>query len=233
MKLKTTPVFKRNPQPDMADANRLHSLLIGLIAGENEQFYADSLTTGAGHDTLSILLASATKIKDSAGIRATFDFLKEEGERCAYDLMIPFFLSEKEEEMRVANIRSHFTGIERLADYSKNLNDFLEYTHSHHSIRITHKDLQRGILAWDLGRLVTLARIAGDYRLIDEKEAWDYIEFAGKECHRHFTCWKEVGKSYLLGYILHHTGEEEYEKIIRLYRLATENKASPWREINY
>lgn len=83
------------------------------------------------------------------------------------------------------------------------------YIKENNTIEITNEDLQRGILAWDLGHLVSLARVSYDYGLLAEEEAWKYIEFAGKKCRETFACWKEIGKSFLLGQIMSYPGEGE------------------------
>nr|WP_302830567.1 DUF1266 domain-containing protein [uncultured Bacteroides sp.] len=228
MKTKKTSLFNANPQPGVVDSNRQHALLIGLIAGEQKQFYTNSLTTGANQELLGSLLSEKTKMKDTLQIQLIFDFLKEEGERGAYDIMIPLFLSNNDEKKRETAIQERFVGIERFAQYCRNLNNFLQYIQSHSTLCITYEDLQRGILAWDLGKMIILARIASDYGLISEKEAWEYIEFADKKCRESFTSWEEVGKSYLLGQAVNHPGEEEFKKVIGYYCSAMEDAESPW-----
>ena len=106
--------------------------------------------------------------------------------------MISLFLSEHNEKKREALIKERFLGIDRFVQYCRNLSDFLVYIKENNTIEITNEDLQRGILAWDLGHLVSLARVSYDYGLLAEEEAWKYIEFAGKKCRETFACWKEI-----------------------------------------
>ena len=116
----------------------------------------------------------------------------------------------------------------RSVQYCRNLSDFLVYIKENNTIEITNEDLQRGILAWDLGHLVSLARVSYDYGLLAEEEAWKYIEFAGKKCRETFACWKEIGKSFLLGQIMSYPGEENFQEAIRYFLLSTESPESPW-----
>lgn len=228
METKKTLLFNTNPQPGVADLNHQHALFIGLIAGEQKQFYTNSLTTGANQKLLDSLLSDKAKIKEPLQIQSIFNFLKEEGERSAYNIMIPLFLSIKGKEKREAAIQERFIGIERLVQYCRNLNNFLQYIQFHSTLRITNEDLQRGILAWDLSKMIILARIAYDYQLINEKEAWEYIEFADKKCRECFTSWEEVGKSYLLGQVINYPGEDEFKKAIGYYCSAMKDVKSPW-----
>lgn len=233
METKMTSLFNRNPHAPNVDSNREHALLIALIASEQERFYTNSLTTGAGQDMLDALLLTNSKIKDKSRIQLMFSFLKEEGERCAYNIMIPLFLSETDEEKRDSAIQKQFMGIERLVKYSKSLNGFLKHIRQDKILDIKHEDLQRGILAWDLSKMIILARIAFDQQLITEKEAWEYIEFADKKCRQHFTSWEEIGKSYLLGQVLNYPEKEDIEKVIRYYHSAIENVESPWVKVPF
>lgn len=233
METKMTSLFNRNPHTPNVDSNHEHALLIALIASEQERFYTNSLTTGADQDILDALLLTNSKIKDKSRIQLIFSFLKEEGERCAYNIMIPLFLSENDERKRDSAIQKQFMGIDRLVKYSKSLNAFLKYIQQDNLLDIKHEDLQRGILAWDLSKMIILARIAFDQQLITEKEAWEYIEFADKKCRQHFTSWKEVGKSYLLGQVLNYSAKEDIEKVISFYHSAIENMESPWTKIPF
>ena len=228
METNSAPLFHRNPQAPPVNRNREQALLIGLMSGEQEFFYTNSLTTGRSREELSRHLSLAVRLKDKPNIQLVFNFLKEEGERSAYNIMISLFLSEHNEKKREALIKERFLGIDRFVQYCRNLSDFLVYIKENNTIEITNEDLQRGILAWDLGHLVSLARVSYDYGLLAEEEAWKYIEFAGKKCRGTFACWKEIGKSFLLGQIMSYPGEENFQEAIRYFLLSTESPESPW-----
>lgn len=53
-------------------------------------------------------------------------------------------------------------------------------------------------LAWDMGRLVFIARLCCDAGLIDEQKAWEYID-AAYENLRHFDSWHSFANSYMIG----------------------------------
>lgn len=102
------------------------------------------------------------------------------------------------------------------------------YIKENNTIEITNEDLQRGILAWDLGHLVSLARVSYDYGLLDEEEAWNYIEFAGKRCRETFSLLERDRQNFLLGQIMSYPGEENFQEAIRYFLLSTESPESPW-----
>ena len=96
-------------------------------------------------------------------------------------------------------IRERFFGIELFIHRAKNLYHFLEYVNKKNIVSIEKEDLKRGILAWDMGELISWARIACETGYIDEKTAWEYIKYAGEQCRQTFRNWNEIGKSYLIG----------------------------------
>lgn len=224
--------FNTNPQAAITDPDKLHALSAGLMAGEQNGFYTNSLTTGVARKALRKIL-SDNHIKDTAQLHSLLYFLKEEGQRSAYDIMLPLFLSHSEEKEREAAIGKKFAGIELLMRYCVNLHASLLYTRLNSNIRITDEDLRRGILAWDMGNIIKLVRTAYDCRLIDEKEAWENIEFSAKKCRECFASWEETGKSYLLGQAVNHPGEEAFKKTVDCYRLATEGAGSPWLSTSF
>ncbi|WP_373828357.1 DUF1266 domain-containing protein, partial [Bacteroides heparinolyticus] len=219
--------FNANPQPGIAGSDKLHALFTGLMAGEQYGFYTNSLTTGANRQSLGKIL-SANNIESSIQLPPLMHFLKEEGERSAYDIMLPLYLSHCDETQREAAIRKKFIGIERLVHYCRNLDISFRHIRLHGKISITNEDLQRGILAWDLGKIIKLSRTAYDCRLISEQEAWEYIEFSDKKCREYFVSWEEVGKSYLLGQAVNYPGEKKFRNVIECYCTATRNTESPW-----
>lgn len=219
-------LFKNNLQVGVMSPQRKQALLIGLMGGEQVQFYTNSLTTGINPEELSQHLSPLSKANNKPNLQLAFDFLKEEGERSGYDIMISPFLSSQEKEIREDLLNT--SSIDRLVKYGNNLKDFITYIKGNDNINITREDLQRGILAWDLGRLILFSRMACDCGILNEEEAWDYIEFAERKCREIFKSWEEIGKSFLLGQTMNHPGEEGFQQAIDYFLLTTRNIESPW-----
>ncbi|MCL1917045.1 MAG: DUF1266 domain-containing protein [Peptococcaceae bacterium] len=53
--------------------------------------------------------------------------------------------------------------------------------------------------AWDMGRIVNVARWSYESGYISEAQAWEYIFFAEKECASRYANWEEFGKAYIIG----------------------------------
>lgn len=72
-------------------------------------------------------------------------------------------------------IRERFFGIELFIRKCNNLHHFITCIKADQTIKIGEEELKRGVLAWDMGRMVCLTRIAYDAGFIDESLAWNYI----------------------------------------------------------
>jgi hypothetical protein len=58
----------------------------------------------------------------------------------------------------------------------------------------------QGILAWDLGRVVSLTRSVYTAGYMTEEESWRWIAAAAREAQKSFPSWRSWGASYAFGY---------------------------------
>lgn len=56
------------------------------------------------------------------------------------------------------------------------------------------------VLAWDLVRLINVARWGYAARYLQEDEAWSYILDAAAELHKAYGSWEELASDYVLGH---------------------------------
>lgn len=231
MKQQATPLrFDRNLQAKPLSNTREQGLLTGLLAGMPSGFYINSLETGINRKELQELLIANPRIKNESSITETLNFLQDEGDRTAYTILLPYLSANADKEKQEEIIRERFFGIELFIRHSHNLNYFLTLIKQENPLSIGKEELERGVLAWDMGRLVNLARIAYETQNITKQEAWKHIEFAGKQCRKSFANWEETGKSYLLGQAMETADETKLRQTIAHFQLAMESEESPWRE---
>lgn len=82
--------------------------------------------------------------------------------------------------------------------------------------------------AWDMGRMVNVARYSYDLGYISESQAWEYIRYAEQESSSHYADWAAFGSAYITGRAL--WGGKNlnlYEAIGTLEKLK-QDKKSPW-----
>ena len=222
--------FNRNQQRENLESTKETGLLISLIPSLHEDFYVDSLTTGASKETLSKLLLRNPGIKNETAVIEMIHFLHDEGDRISFSILLPFLVAEYDPKELEEKIRERFFGIELFIRKCNNLHHFITCIKADQTIKIGEEELKRGVLAWDMGRMVCLTRIAYDAGFIDESLAWNYICSAGQQCIQAFNDWTEIGKSFLLGQAMEATEKRKQELYIRLYRQATETPNSPWKK---
>lgn len=210
--------------------NREQNLLIGLISSIQTGLFVDSLETGISKDKLRQLLAEVPQLKQESFITEMLTFLQNEGERTAYSILLPYLLSSDSENEIESTLRKRFFGIESFIERARHLHWFMRYIHEKNVVSIEKEDFERGILAWDMGELITLTRMALETGYIDEQTTWDYIRFAGEKCRQTFKNWEEIGKSYLIGQAMKTNKKEEIDKTITSFLSATQNTESPWKK---
>lgn len=221
--------FKLNLQVNPLSNRRMQGLLTGLLAGMHSGFYINSLETGVSKTDLQELLIASPRLRNESSITEMLSFLQDEGDRAAYAILLPYLLVSTDKEELEEVIRKNFFGIELFIRRTHNLHAFLTLTQQENSLFIGEEELKRGILAWDMGQLVNQARIAYETENITKKEAWSYIEFAGKQCKKSFDNWEEVGKSFLLGQAMDTEDKMKMKQAIDCFQLAAQSNESPWK----
>ena len=86
--------FNRNQQRENLESTKETGLLISLIPSLQEDFYVDSLTTGASKETLSKLLLRNPGIKNETAVIEMIHFLHDEGDRISFSILLPFLVAE-------------------------------------------------------------------------------------------------------------------------------------------
>ena len=92
--------------------------------------------------------------------------------RISFSILLPFLVAEYDPKELEEKIRERFFGIELFIRKCNNLHHFITCIKADQTFKIGEEELKRGVLAWDMGRMVCLTRIAYDAGFIDESLAW-------------------------------------------------------------
>lgn len=89
------------------------------------------------------------------------------------------------------------------------------------------------LVAWDLSRLVNVARWGYTAAYIDEGEAWSWILLAARKLQQSFRSWAALGRDFVLGYefwwrIADQSRDADVE---RAYQWLLSDRQSPWRQL--
>lgn len=89
----------------------------------------------------------------------------------------------------------------------------------------------QGINAWDLGRVVLLARMAATCDYISESEAWETIWAEAQQAARLFSNWYQYAHSYLVGrqYAMGNLDDDNGMAYLRITHRLLSDPSSPWQ----
>jgi len=116
------------------------------------------------------------------------------------------------------------------AEQSRNTLDWLQGVgHRRELGEPTDGEAFRDLFAWDMARLVHVARHAFHADLLGESEAWSYIRPAARETQRHYPSWAEYGRRFARGRSRWLTERDETSD--RAISELLEDPGSPWRQL--
>ena len=226
--------YLRNKRIVPLSALQRAALLPGLINGENKGAYCNSLQTGLNPAQLRECLDDNPlhwQIEGSTAAHGVLNFLLDEGERTAYEVLQPLLLTMKNKRDREKYIEDNFYFTEIALYYAGNLSDNLEILRENTILSLTSADLKKGALAWDMALMVFIARLTFDVGYLTEQEAWGYIETAYQRCKTGFASWQEAAKSYLIGEAMHTDNPLTFLCSTQKVCAALTDAESPWLEV--
>lgn len=229
----SAPYLKNGCAVSLSTGQRA-ALLLGLIHGEAKGTYSDSLQTGLTPAELRECLDVNPlnwQIEGTQSAHGVLDFLLNEGERTAYEVLRPLLLTLSGKQALERYIRENFCFTDLALYYAGNLSDNVGILQESNVFSVTATDLQKGILAWDMAMVVFIARLSFDAGYLTEHEAWGYIEAAYHRCKTKYFSWHEVAISYLIGEAMHTDNPQTFFCITQKACAALTDPGSPWQEI--
>ncbi len=203
------------------------ALQAGLINSEQIMAYCDSYATGLTRDTLTDALESNWDIDSSQEASEALESLSRYGHRFFYDIVFRVYNENSPESARdeVLNAlvesgrygppemvreriaaqessvekRLVFTALERAMDMLDNLRSVFRLLKDKVNGSYLPKDYSAGVLAWDLGRLVNVARMSFDCGYIEQRELSRILAHVDSELRSNFSSWPQFAKSYIVG----------------------------------
>ncbi|MDR1976087.1 MAG: DUF1266 domain-containing protein [Campylobacteraceae bacterium] len=223
--------FAKNPDAPLIDEADRRALFVGLINSEQITAYADSLTTGLPKDRVFQGLTEAWDIYDVKSAREIIEWLRQAGHRAYYDEIYPL-LKSSDQEKRNRLIEEKFGECAPEAiEFADNLAGCIASRGDNGFAAFNDENMKKGILAWDLGRLVVIARLCFDAGYIDEKTAWEVIRSAYEAAAKRYPNWKEFAISYLIGRGMFGGDSMMLNGLYSIAEKAFEDDNSPWKNI--
>lgn len=203
------------------------ALNAGLINSEQIMAYCDSYTTGLSDETLHEGLGSHWGISSPQEAAETLESLSRYGHRFFYDIVYRVYSdgasADGRQEVLEALVASGrygsletvrqqiaaqgpseakdavFSALEQAMEMLENVRSVFRLLEDKVNGSYRPKDYAAGILAWDLGRLVTVARMSLDCKYIESSELSRILAHVDKELRSNFSSWPQFAKSYIIG----------------------------------
>ncbi|WP_094275656.1 DUF1266 domain-containing protein [Rhodococcus sp. OK302] len=212
----------------------------GLVNSEQIMAYSDSLATGLSSDRIAHGLTSAWSIHSPVQATETLNWLMESGDRSIFDIVYREYAS-KDANLRAAGIDDALAHSDLFSDEEARATANAKAQRMLANIDETFRLLKdpvngpylpehytRGILAWDLGRLITLARLCSDFGYIDSAERDRIFAFVGSQVISNYPSWSIFARSYILGRAAWGGKAVTLDGIIGIASDALKEKRSPW-----
>ena len=222
--------YRRNPVPQNLTREQLAALSVGAINAEQTGAYWDSLPTGRDPKALGRDLADNYGIDDRTSALETLDWLYGRGHRVFFEAVKGLASGtesqpcadglEEEELPRLSECLSHL---------QEAAGDLME-----EGFLTRRRDLCRhSIAAWDMGRLVLVARCCFDAGYLSEEEAWRYITAAQAACKKHYSTWRELACGYLIGRAMWSGAGTSLDGLMAIADGLLEDNGSPWLAVPF
>jgi hypothetical protein len=251
----TSGDFISNPNAPQINETDKRALLIGLINSEQLTAYCNSLATGLPQGRILQALTEAWDVNNPDEALSTLNWILDEGHRGTYREILPLLkitdtqkrqdsllelfnelyqqaverIDRDEEADRIKGEFEHKLG--RAAGLINNLDACINsYGHDAFAA-FNDENMGKGILAWDLGRLVTVSRLALDAGYIDEQTAWNYIRKSYQMAIQEYATWNDVAIAYLIGRGAWGGDSPMLGGLYVVAKNSVEDNKSPWRQI--
>ncbi|MCD8177498.1 MAG: DUF1266 domain-containing protein [Tannerellaceae bacterium] len=223
--------FTRNPKGSNLTQQQYRALLVGLINGEQLMSYCDLLETGVGRDRLVEGLRDYWGITDRQSAFDLMNSMMEGGHRMYFDMVLDFVKKYPDDGIRTKMINQEYPNNERVAEFAANLAACIKEYKNDPGIPYSEVNLSKGILGWDTGRMVNLARMCCDVGYITSEEAWDLINSAYEAAQENFPDWRSFAISYVIGRGMWGGNSMSYGGIQEIAVKALTQPESPWTKI--
>lgn len=210
---------------DPLPEERFKAILTGMIGAGKIPIYANTLTTGLSSRKVKEALFREWGIYDIQTARQIIGWLRTEGSRELYRKYYPFIgSSATARECRQKAISTHSESVcyeYIIHPYTHSIHalyDCLRNSKLYPDLAFTKSNLPANIIAWDMSRLIWLARLCFDGGYISESKAWDYILDADSRIWKHYRDMERFFMGCLTGAAFYYGLQPGFEDCLLLVR---------------
>lgn len=149
--------------------------------------------------------------------------------------IVQWLLNEGHHDKADVILRQVHNNIEEIpaeaADKAEDVYPIIEYMIENEFC--TKETLPVTAMAWDLVRVVNVARWTYQCGYISLSEVWEIMRRAAYTATHTFSSWEEYGKSFALGRGVWHGNEEDCEAAQEIVDTLLKDEASPWKQLTW
>ena len=208
-------------------------ILTGAIYADQQGAYLNVLTADIG-DKLHTILEEWWGIDDRDSAIDTLDYLRDKGYAYYFPTVYKAFSAASDQERKDIIIAGMTTqeDVEKAYDQTHNLLESIDLLKKLKTIEKTEDVEKYGVVGWDAGRLIFIARLCYDAKYIEEEEAWTYIDVAYSQAKSAFRSWNELAKSYVIGRFIWR-GKDADDGVQYLADNLVNKPNSPWKQVEW
>lgn len=208
-------------------------ILTGAIYSEQQGAYLNTLTADIGNKLYTIL-GEWWSINDRDSAIDTLDYLRDKGYVYYFPTVYKAFSATSDQERKEIIIDEMTTQEDAEKAYTQ-AHNLLESIDTLKKLKLIEKteDVEKyGVVGWDAGRLIFIARLCYDAKYIDKEEAWAYIDVAYAQAQRAFKSWDELAKSYVIGRFIWQ-GKAADDGMSHFADDLVNKPNSPWKQVKW
>ncbi len=219
--------YRTNDKTNPLSRSEQTALNIGAINAEQVMCYSNSLETGLSRQDIDDSLSNYYEIYDSESAYEVLDNMLNRGDRILFEAIKGFVAGITTKiEASLLNDKESVDAYSFINNLNESTNDLLNYAY----IRKPNDFDNLDILAWDMGRLVLVARCAYELHYISKDDAWKYINTAYDKCHHSYSNWTEFSKGYVVGRAMRSGSNISLYGIMDISKGLLVDDNSPWKK---
>jgi len=208
----------------------MRALNMGLINSQQIDAYTDSLITGIPVQRTAVGLEEHWGVTDPQTAREATEWLLYCGNRTVYPSVLYYIRQYPDISECTRMIMGENINGTELAEFACNLAECMSESDENDLFPYTEETLERGILAWDASRLVSLVRMSYENGYLTEQESWEYIMQMYEQVKPVFPDWRTFATSYVIGRGMWGGSTFSYDSILSLAKKALYSSRSPWEK---
>ncbi|MHC5202117.1 DUF1266 domain-containing protein [Myroides sp. LJL119] len=211
--------------------DKYQALLKGSINALEQGANLNSLQTGLTSNKVTTLLVEWWGIHDTDEALQTLDTIANTGSSYYFDTVYKAFLlgdqDEGEHLLRKAYHQDQ-TGLNKSFSLWENLLATFKELEKLHVVSNVQEIQKLGVEAWDVGRVIFIARLCLDANYLTQQQAWQYITQVSDKANSKFSNWKDFAYSYILGRAMWGGSDANLSHTLKLVESLLNDSQSPW-----